>query len=115
MGQDPQLPTPTIPKTRREELHDILLDVAGTGCKVYFQPPSNISMTYPCIVYKRNYAQTEHADNALYSRVKRYQVQVITRDPDSEIPDDVAKLPMCSFDRFYIADNLNHDVFNLYF
>lgn len=111
MGQDPLL----VPKTRREELQDILQAIVGSENNVYFQPPSDITMTYPCIVYKRNYAKTEHADNDLYSRVKRYQLQVISRDPDSGIPDLVAKLPMCSFDRFYIADNLNHDVFNLYF
>lgn len=114
MGQDPQLPTPPAPKTRREELHDVLQTIAGPN-NVYFQPPANIVMTYPCIVYRRDYAWEQHASNQLYSKVKRYQVQVIARDPDSEIPDKVAKLPMCSFDRFYIADNLNHDVYNLYF
>ena len=44
-----------------------------------------------------------------------YQVTVIYRNPDSEIPSKIALLPMCSHERHYTKENLNHDVFNLYF
>jgi hypothetical protein len=40
---------------------------------------------------------------------------VIDRNPDSELPDKVIELPLCKFDRFYTADNLNHTVFTLFF
>ena len=83
--------------------------------KVYFQPPASLVLTYPCIIYKRDFAQTQFADNNPYSRQLRYQVTVIDKNPDSEIPAKIAALPMCLFDRFYTADNLNHDVFNLFF
>lgn len=82
---------------------------------VYFQPPANVQMKYPCIVYKRAYAMTDFAGNKPYRYEKRYQVTVIDRDPDSGIPDKIAALPMCLYDRFFTADNLNHDVFNIYF
>lgn len=72
-------------------------------------------MQYPCIVYQRYNALTVFADNSPYRRTKRYQVTVIDADPDSAIPDEVAKLPMCTHNRFFVANNLNHDVFNLYF
>jgi hypothetical protein len=42
-------------------------------------------------------------------------VTVIDQDPDSEIPDKVAQLPMTTFDRWFAANNLNHDVFDVYF
>lgn len=87
----------------------------GLAPNVYFQPPTNLKLAYPCIIYKRDYAQTQFADNNPYSLTKRYMVTVIDRDPDSAIPDKVAALPMCIFNRFYTADNLNHDVFNLFF
>lgn len=109
------LPEPEPPPTRREQLQEILENLIGPDGKVYFQPPPNIIITYPCIVYKRRSAQALHAGNQLYKRVKRYELQIITRDPDSDIPEKVAKLPLCSFDRFYIADNLNHDVYSIYF
>lgn len=99
---------------KREELQSLLESLLGTR-NVYFQPPENLKMQFPCIVYKRDRADTEFASNLPYRYVKRYQVMVIDRDPNSAIPDKIAKLPMCTFDRFYTASNLNHDVFNLFF
>lgn len=96
----------------RLQLHDVL----GAICEnAYFQPPQNVQMKYPCIVYQRMGSDPDHADNGLYRHAKRYQVTVIDRNPDSELPDQVEGLPMCSFDRFYAADNLNHWVLNLFF
>jgi hypothetical protein len=46
---------------------------------------------------------------------KRYQVTVVDRNPDSDLPDQVQNLPLCQFSRFFTADNLNHFVFNLFF
>lgn len=72
-------------------------------------------MQYPCIVYQRDTATTEFANNVPYNRTLRYQVTVIDPDPDSEVPGRVAALPMCTQNRFFAVDNLNHDVFQLYF
>lgn len=98
----------------RSDLHDILVDLLGTT-NVYFQPPPELLMKYPCIVYNRDRGFVSHADNIPYKRMKRYQIKVIDSDPDSDIPDKVAQLPMCSHERWYAAGQLNHDVFNLYF
>lgn len=98
----------------RLRLQTILEGLLGSE-NVYFQPPSTIRMLYPCIVYQRSYADTKFADNRPYSYQKQYQITVIDKNPDSLIPDKVATLPMCIFDRNFIADNLNHDVFNIYF
>jgi len=98
----------------RLELQALLVSLLGTS-NVYFQPPSNVSMIYPCIIYKRDSDDVEHADNKRYAHKKRYQVTVVDRDPDSDLPDKVGELPLCSFDRFYVADDLNHDVYNLFF
>jgi len=72
-------------------------------------------MVYPCIVYKRDAEDAKFAGNRPYRRTKRYQVTVIDRDPDSPIPDLVGALPMCTFNRFYTADELNHDVYTIFF
>lgn len=45
----------------------------------------------------------------------RYELTVIDKNPDSDILDRVASLPMCAFERHYTADNLNHDVYNIYY
>lgn len=98
----------------REELHAILKEASGID-NVYFQPPESFQMTYPCVVYTRDADITEHANNKLYLDKMRYQVTVMDRDPDSVIPNHIRKLPYCSFSRHYQEDNLNHDVFTLYY
>jgi hypothetical protein len=97
---------------QRQKLHDKLL----TFCpNVYFQRPPADKMVYPCIVYKRDYAVSQFADNNVYRHTKRWMVTVIDRDPDSVIPDRVAFMPLSTFSRFFTADNLNHDIYSVYF
>lgn len=82
---------------------------------VYFQPPMSVKMQYPCIKYERSSTNKLPADNLSYIRHPRYTLTFISRDPDDPIVDAIANLPKCSHDRYYAADNLNHDVFSLYF
>ena len=98
----------------RLELNTKLTQILGSD-NVYFQPPENLRMQYPCIRYERDRIDTKFADNNPFSLTKRYQVVVIDPNPDSEIPDKVSRLQLCQFDRHYVADNLYHDVFILYF
>jgi len=101
---------------KRDALHELLLSLMPEGSKnVYFQPPPSLQMLYPCIRYQRDDIRVQYADNVQYKGKKRYLLTIITKDVDSEIPSTVAKLPYCSFDRFFTTESLNHDVFNLYF
>src|SRR5689334_23318431 len=102
-------------QSRRLDLHEILVDLAGEDGHVYFQPPTNTKIIYPCIIYKRDDIFIAHADNAPYKNKVRYQVTVIDQNPDSEIHTKIGELPTASYDRSFTADGLNHDVYNLYF
>ena len=99
---------------QRLQLQSMLELILGSE-NVYFQPPTNVQLKFPCIIYKRDYAETTYADDIPYHYTQRYQVISIDRNPDSQIPRRIADLPLCAFDRFYTADNLNHDVFTLFF
>lgn len=99
---------------QRLDLHDIFRAILGSN-NVYFQPPPTIKIEYPCIIYTKENVGTKFADNSPYMKKTRYQVTVIDRDPDSIIPGKVSDLESCIFDRFYTSENLNHDVFKLYF
>lgn len=99
---------------RREDLQD-LLETLLESKNVYFQPPSNLKMQYPAIVYQRDVADTIFANNSPYRRTMMYQVTVIDRNPDSKVPEKVAALPMCYHSAFFAVNDLNHDVFRLYF
>jgi hypothetical protein len=95
-------------------LQSLLEEVLGSS-NVYFQPPANIKLSYPCIVYKRSGSDTIFADNVPYRRTTRYQVTVIDRNPDSNIPKKVGDLESCTHNDNFAVDNLNHDVFTLYY
>lgn len=98
----------------RLELQAVLEAILGTD-KVYFQAPAEPAMEYPCIVYKRDNAKSNHADDIPYHVRNRYMVTVIDANPDSVIPGKVAALPSCIHNRNYAKNRLNHDVYTLYF
>jgi len=99
----------------RVELHAILKEIVGAEGKVYFQPPEDVSMVYPCIVYSRSELKVSFAENSPYRLTKRYAATVIDPNPDSLIPDKLALLPMTTFSRHFKSANLNHDTYNIYY
>ena len=99
---------------RRMELHQILCDLLGTDY-VYFQPPETIKLHYPCIIYNRSTGISDYADNRAYRFNICYVVTYISRDPDNEVILSLAELPYSKMDRSYTAENLNHDVFTIFY
>lgn len=97
----------------RLELHDELLKFSKN---VYFQPPSNLQMVYPCIVYNVSGVTDTYADNSIYSSNKEYQLTVIDRNPDSTVAERIKNhFQHCRITQFYTVDNLNHTTLNLYY
>lgn len=99
---------------KRKELGVLLKQITGLDT-IYFQPTNNVSMKYPCIVYSRDEIDTEYANNQVYKKEVSYNITVIDKNPDSELLDKVSQIPRCRHDRHYIQDNLNHDVFVVFF
>ena len=97
----------------RLDLQDKLEEL-NENRNVYFQPPSNIQMNYPAIKYEIDRIDTKFADDSSYIRNKRYTITVISKNAKPEIIDKLLDLPMCTFDRSYQSDNLNHFVFTIY-
>lgn len=98
----------------RLDLQTLLENLLGSR-NVYYQPPATTSMRYPAIVYSRKNIENIHANNSIYEQHIAYDLTVIDKNPDSEHVMKVSRLPMCQFDRHYVSDNLNHDVFTIYF
>lgn len=99
--------------TSRLKLQAIFENILGSQ-NVYFQPPASVSMKYPAIVYSRSDMISNFAGNYPYTKATAYTVTLIDKNPDSEYVKKISMLPMCSYDRSYKADNLNHDVFTIY-
>lgn len=98
----------------RIDLQNVLEELLGSR-NVYYQPPESLKMSYPAIVYARKTIDNSYANNSVYKQNYAYEITVIDKNPDSEIVNKVSKLPTCRFDRHFKSDNLNHDVFTLYY
>lgn len=94
-------------------LHKVMKDVSGVE-NVYFQPPENLLLKYPAIVYSRSDIRNRPADDMVYSQFTFYDLTVIDKNPDSLLVYAVASLPRCKFGRHYKSDNLNHDTFTIF-
>ena len=99
----------------RLKLHEELCELLGSR-HAYFQPPESIKLIYPCIVYARSNVSIRRADNRLYTGMDEYEITHIGPDPDCPFHDEILNhFEMCSFDRSFTADNMNHNVYHIYY
>lgn len=101
-------------EARRLILQTKLEELIGNK-NVYYDPPENLKMRYPAIRYSKSKISTRHADDKIYNKMVRYELIVISSEPDSDIINKILEFPYSSFDRHYISDNLHHDVLTLYY
>ena len=99
---------------KRTELHEKLVELLGSR-NVYFQPPENLKIKYPAIVYNYSRLGKLQASNDIYLFRTSYDLTLIDSDPDSEFAKRLLLLPYCSFDRTFRSDNLNHFTFTIYY
>lgn len=100
-------------EARRLKLQSKLEELLGSR-NVYYNPPTNLKMEYECIRYSLSDIRIEYADDIKYSKMKQYDLIVISRVSDPEIVDKLLELPYCSMGSPYKADNLNHYPLTLY-
>ena len=81
---------------RQVEFQKLLKSLMGTAASfpdVFYQPPGDQALTYPCIIYERSTGQTMHANNGMYSHLVSYTVKLITRNTKDTLIDKLIKLP----------------------
>lgn len=103
----------------RFELDDILADIiditeSDGDRHIYFNPPPSVQMRYPAIKYSLSNVNTDFANNSVYITKPSYEVILIDEESDTQYLRPILQIPCCRFNRFYIADNLNHWVFTIY-
>ena len=98
----------------REDLDKLFCDTLESEY-VYYQPPENLQIRYPCLIYSASGNFERHANNKTYHRRREYSVLYITRDPDDATIDRIADLPLCKMGAPYTADNLHHYPYTIYF
>ena len=104
---------------KRLELHEFLCGIINIteldgDRHTYFNPPMDLKIKYPALIYSRKKIDNVYANNTAYIRRMPYEVIVVDYDPDNEYVSKMLDLPYCEHDRHYTANNLHHDVFTLY-
>ena len=102
---------------RRSGLDKFLRAIVKKRCgseNVYYQPPANLRMKYPCIRYELDKIQNRDANNGIYRQTFYYTVTVIDTKPDSEMTTAMSLLRKASHSRHFVSDNLYHDVFSVW-
>jgi hypothetical protein len=90
---------------------------------VYFEPPQNTRLTYPCVVFKRGTNSSRSANNRIYKLDNSYDLTYICREPDDPMTNTILvgdsthepPFSMIRHIRHYVADGLHHDQYKLYF
>lgn len=99
-------------RTYRDLLH--LLQKAVDHNRVYFQPPENLKIGYPAVIFHLSKIKLDHADDVPYKGAREYSVTLITKEPEPEVLDEILKIPYTTLDTTYTADGMNHFVFTTY-
>lgn len=97
-------------------LQEKLEEILGSN-HVYFQPPEDIRLVYPCIIYERSGINAPYADNDNYYYLFEYDVMYISQNPDTNdfIMRMLKEFRHCRYERHFVSDNLNHETFVLYY
>lgn len=107
---------------RRMKLDDELRVLLGISRNevdyIYFQPPESMKIKYTskgnAIIYRRKQLRPIKADDRIYNDRWEYYITLITRSPDSELPQKFhERFPTASQSPSYVSNNLYHHPFTL--
>ena len=103
----------------RLKLDEVLAGIIGItesdgDRHIYLNAPPSVRMRYPAIKYSLNNIDSNFANDCVYKLAPSYQVILIDDEADTKYLEPILRIPHCRFNRFYIADGLNHWVFTIY-
>lgn len=99
-----------------QEFGDFVAEMPDGSPAIFFQPPENIKLRYPCIIYELSAMNNLNANDKRYIGWKEYDFVIIDTDPDSKISEKMLDhFSKCRYIRRYMADNLVHDVVGLFY
>lgn len=91
---------------KRKQLH-AKLKMASNN--VYFNPPANIQLKYPCIIYHLSNTQSLFAENSRYQTQYNYRLTVLDTAADSELVVKLLEIfPTMDIVSQHISDRLYH-------
>lgn len=94
-----------------------LLENTFPDVSIYYRPPGNILLEFPCIVYEKKALEPSFANTSAYVVGDRYQVMFISKIPGYSNVDNMFNLHgqglVIGSNDSYESDDLVHDVFTV--
>lgn len=102
-------------ETSREELQSMLEEFLGSA-NVYWQPPESIKLKYPAIVYDLYRVNQRFGSDRQHIDYPGWSITIIDLNQDVDwVQKMLEAFRYCSLERVYIADNLAHYAFIVYY
>lgn len=99
----------------RLSLHNKLVEILNSK-NAYYQPPANVNLVYPCVIYNQNAGDIKKANNKLYKYTRKYEVTFIFKSSNDDITLTMLDtFKYCTEGPMFITDNLYHYTFELYY
>lgn len=88
------------------------------GCKVWYQPPNETSLKYPCVVLYITSSEKLFADNLVHNRREFFRFQYISKNPIGLETEDIQSkvddlLPTARLISVDILSNLYHYTYEI--
>lgn len=97
------------------ELRKVQEDTLGYQ-HTYFEPTEQVRMQYDAVVYNRTDMNVRRADDKSYMVRNAYQVMVISRDPETKVPEAIQwHFARCTPGKSFVRDNLYHFPFTIFY
>ena len=99
----------------RLELQSKLVDLLGSK-NVYFQPSTNIKLSYPCIVYELKNFDDRFANDARYNTNRVYQINHVYQRYQNNLQEKSReRFQSIAFNNSSTLDGLYKDGYTLYY
>ena len=99
----------------RLELQSELVDLLGSK-NVYFQPSTNIKLTYPCVIYELQKFDDRFANDSRYITYQVYQITHVYQRYQNNLQEKFReRFQFIEFNNSSKIDGLYQDVYTLYY
>lgn len=91
------------------------LESGFNGLNVYFRPPENLLLNYPCIVYEPKSLEASYANSVPYVIGTQFQVTLLSNLPGYSDARSALKMPgvVVNGHHTFVKEAVVHDVFTV--
>lgn len=96
----------------RLKLHGLMAEIYPE-LEIYYQPPTNLTLSYPCIVYTLSDLDPTFANNSPYSIKSVFTITLMRHltDRSGLYVKNMLKIPYTRFITGFTSDNIVHNQF----